>query len=101
MNRFGKLVVGFLFAALALAAHAQEAPDSMVKRVTLEVVGIIKSDPKVQAGDQARIGEGIETNFLPNFDFERMTALAMGRNWRTATPEQQKQLVDQFRTLLV
>jgi len=65
------------------------------------VVQIIKSDPKVQAGDQARIREVIESKLLPNFDFERMTALAMGRNWRTATPEQQKQLVDQFRTLLV
>jgi len=55
----------------------------------------------VQAGDQARIREVIETKLLPHFDFERMTALAMGRNWRTASPEQQKQLVEQFRTLLV
>ena len=93
---------GFVLgAALAPLAMAQEAPDAMVKRVTLEVVGIIKSDPKVQAGDQARIREVIESKLLPHFDFERMTALAMGRNWRTATPEQQKQLVDQFRTLLV
>ena len=93
---------GFVLgAALAPLALAQEAPDAMVKRVTLEVVGIIKSDPKVQAGDQARIREVIESKLLPHFDFERMTALAMGRNWRTATPEQQKQLVDQFRTLLV
>ena len=90
-----------LCAALAPLALGQEAPDAMVKRVTQETVGIIKSDPKIQAGDQARIREVIETKLLPNFDFERMTALAMGRNWRTATPEQQKQLVDQFRTLLV
>ena len=90
-----------LCASLAPLALAQEAPDAMVKRVTQETVGIIKSDPKIQAGDQARIREVIETKLLPNFDFERMTALAMGRNWRTATPEQQKQLVDQFRTLLV
>ena len=90
-----------LCAVLAPLALAQEAPDAMVKRVTQETVGIIKSDPKIQAGDQARIREVIETKLLPNFDFERMTALAMGRNWRTATPEQQKQIVDQFRTLLV
>jgi phospholipid transport system substrate-binding protein len=103
MNRARKAATGFLFAAfaLALSAQAQEAPDALVKRVTTEVVGIIKSDPKVQAGDQARIREVIETKLLPHFDFERMTALAMGRNWRTATPEQQKQLVEQFRTLLV
>jgi len=90
-----------LCAALAPLALGQEAPDAMVKRVTQETVGIIKSDPKIQAGDQARIREVIETKLLPNFDFERMTALAMGRNWRNASPEQQKQLVDQFRTLLV
>ena len=90
-----------LLAAFAFAAHAQEAPDALVKRVSQEVLQIVKTDPKVQAGDQARIREVIETKLLPNFDFERMTALAMGRNWRTATPEQQKRLTDEFRTLLV
>jgi phospholipid transport system substrate-binding protein len=91
----------FLFAALALSAHAQEGPDALVKRVSQEVLQIVKTDPKVQAGDKARIREVIETKLLPNFDFERMTALAMGRNWRAATPEQQKRLTDEFRTLLV
>jgi phospholipid transport system substrate-binding protein len=88
-------------AAAASAAFAQEAPDAMVKRVSQEVLQIINSDPKVQAGDQQRIREVVETKLLPNFDFERLTALAMGRNWRQATPEQQKQLVEQFRQLLV
>ena len=101
MIRLSNFVVGLLLATFAIVAHAQEAPDVMVKRVTQDVVGIIKSDPKVQAGDQARIREVIETKLLPHFDFERMTALAMGRNWRSATPEQQKALVEQFRTLLV
>ena len=91
-----------LFVALApLVASAQEAPDALVKRVAEEVLQIIKTDPKVQAGDQQRVREVVETKLLPYFDFERITALAMGRNWRQATPEQQKQLVDQFRTLLV
>lgn len=80
---------------------AQETPDALVKRVSQEVLTIIKSDPKVQAGDQQRIREVVETKLLPYFDFERITALAMGRNWRQATPAQQKQLVEQFRTLLV
>ena len=83
------------------AAWAQEAPDVLVKRVANEVQQIVRSDPKVQAGDQQRIRDVIETKLLPNFDFERMTALAMGRNWRQATPEQQKLLIDQFRALLV
>jgi phospholipid transport system substrate-binding protein len=100
--RYAVRLFGFVLGtALAPLALAQEAPDAMVKRVTLETVAIIKADPKIQAGDQARIREVIESKLLPHFDFERMTALAMGRSWRTATPEQQKQLVDQFRTLLV
>jgi phospholipid transport system substrate-binding protein len=94
-------IAGLAFAFVAVSAMAQEAPDALVKRVSQEVLGIIKTDPKVQAGDQARIREVVETKLLPYFDFERITALAMGRNWRQATPEQQKQLVDQFRALLV
>jgi phospholipid transport system substrate-binding protein len=90
-----------LLAALALPALAQEAPDAMVKRVSGEVLQVVRSDPKVQAGDQQRIREVVETKLLPHFDFERMTALAMGRNWAKASPEQKVQLVDQFRTLLV
>ena len=100
-----KHVVGFVaFAALALvtgAAFAQEAPDALVKRVSQETLQTIKSDPLVQQGNQARIRELIESKLLPHFDFERMTALAVGRNWRSATPEQQKRLTDEFRTLLV
>jgi phospholipid transport system substrate-binding protein len=92
-------------AALALVtaapAAAQEAPDALVKRVSQEVLQIIKTDPLVQAGNEARIREVIEVKLLPNFDFTRMTALAMGRNWRAATPEQQKRLTDEFRALLV
>ncbi len=66
-----------------------------------EVLQIVKTDPLVQAGNEARIREVVEVKLLPNFDFTRMTALAMGRNWRAASPEQQKRLVDEFRTLLV
>ena len=100
----GRLAAGLcalLLVALALPAFAQEAPDAMVKRVSQEVIQIIKSDPKVQAGDQARIRDVIETKLLPYFDFERMTALATGRWWRSATPEQKKRLAEEFKTLLV
>jgi phospholipid transport system substrate-binding protein len=94
-------VAALLLAIAAFSSFAQEAPDALVKRTSGEVLQIVRTDPKVQAGDQQRIREVIETKLLPNFDFERMTALAMGRNWNKATPEQQKLLVDQFRTLLV
>jgi phospholipid transport system substrate-binding protein len=86
---------------LAPVAYAQEAPDALVKRVAEDTLQTIRSDKELQAGNQAKIKQVIETKLVPNFDFMRMTSLAMGRNWRTATPEQQKQLADQFRTLLV
>ena len=57
--------------------------------------------PAAESGDPARVREVIETKLLPNFDFTRMTALAMGRNWARATPEQQKKLTAEFQTLLV
>jgi phospholipid transport system substrate-binding protein len=88
-------------AAFGVSAYAQEAPDALVKRVSQDVLQTIKSDPKIQGGDQARIREVMESKLAPNFDFERMTALAMGRHWREATPEQQKRLTAEFKTLLV
>jgi phospholipid transport system substrate-binding protein len=109
MFRFERLPRGraaltvFLAAALLLPALAlaQEAPDAVVKRVATDVINAIKSDPAIQAGNEARIREVLEVKLLPNFDFTRMTALAMGKNWRTATPEQQKRVTDEFRALLV
>jgi phospholipid transport system substrate-binding protein len=100
LKQMSRLLV-VVAALLALPAFAQEAPDVMVKRVSEEVLQIVKTDPKVQAGDQARIKEVIESKLLPYFDFSRMTSLAVGRNWRTATPEQQTRLADEFRQLLV
>ncbi|MCE7876502.1 MAG: ABC transporter substrate-binding protein, partial [Betaproteobacteria bacterium PRO3] len=95
------IVLASLVALVAGPAYAQEAPDALVKRVSQEVLQIIKTDPKVQDGDQARIREVVETKLLQHFDFPRMTALAMGRNWRKASPDQQKRLADEFRSLLV
>ena len=101
-------VTNILLRALPLAALfaatiacAQEAPDALVKGVSQEVLAIARSDPKVQAGDQARIHEVVDAKLAPHFDFTHMTALAMGRNWRTATPAQQQELTEQFKQLLV
>ena len=90
-----------LLACVASFAHAQEAPDALVKRVSEEAIAIIKSDPQVQAGDQARIRSLIETKLAPHFDIDRMTALAAGRAYRSATPEQKKRLGEEFKTLLI
>jgi phospholipid transport system substrate-binding protein len=101
MHRFATavaLAAATLFTSLALA---EEAPDALVKRVATEVTNIIKSDKDIQAGNRQKVKELLETKLVPNFDFERMTALAMGRNWSKATPEQQKQLTSEFQSLLV
>jgi len=88
-------------ALIASPVHAQEAPDALVKRVAEDVLASIRADKDLQAGNPAKIKQLIETKLAPHFDFARMTALAMGKNWRAATPEQQKQLTEQFKTLLV
>jgi len=88
-------------ALIASAVHAQEAPDALVKRVAEDVLASIRADKDLQTGNPAKVKQLIEAKLAPHFDFARMTALAMGRNWRAATPEQQKQLTEQFKTLLV
>jgi phospholipid transport system substrate-binding protein len=94
------LTLAALYMAAA-SAFAQEAPDALVKRVSQEVLDVARTDPKVQAGDQARIREVVEGKVAPHFDFMHMTALAMGRNWRAASPEQRTDLAEQFKILLV
>jgi phospholipid transport system substrate-binding protein len=82
-------------------AHAQEAPDALVKRLAEETLAAIRADKEIQAGNPAKVKALIEVKLVPHFDTTRMTALAMGRNWRAASPEQQKELTEQFKTLLI
>ncbi|MBS0314037.1 MAG: ABC transporter substrate-binding protein [Proteobacteria bacterium] len=89
------------FAALSfVSAHANLAPDAQVKAVATDVTQVLKTDPSV-LGNPAKLRDLIEVKLLPNFDFKRMTQLAMGRNWARATPEQQAELTREFQTLLV
>lgn len=105
MNPLRKIFAAAAFALGALAfvhpAQAQEAPDALIKRLSQEVLDTAKSDKDIQAGNQKKVLDLVETKVLPYVDFQRMTALAAGRFWRQATPEQQKQLTDEFRALLV
>ncbi len=88
--------------AFSLPALAQEeAPDALVKRISADVLATIKSDAAIQAGDVNRIITLVDTKIMPNVNFTRMTSSVVGRYWRQATPEQQKQLQDEFKTLLV
>src|SRR5713101_8984125 len=91
-----------LLALLIPVAQAQEpAPDVLVKSISEEVIAVLKQDKDIQAGNPKKIEELIEAKVLPHFNFTRMTRIAMARNWRLATPEQQKDLTGEFRTLLV
>jgi len=99
-----KSVVLLLFTCVAALVQAQTpdtAPDVMVKTIANEVLQIIRSDKDLQAGNNKKVVELIEAKVLPHFNFMRMTQLAVGRDWRSATPAQQKQLADEFHTLLV
>jgi len=77
------------------------APDVLARSVTNEVLSVVKMDKELQGGNSSKLVQLVESKVLPHFDFTRMTQLAVGRNWRDATPEQQKALTDEFRTLLV
>lgn len=87
--------------AFAGAAAAQEAPDALVKRISNEVMEAAKTDKEIQAGNQKKILEMVEAKVLPYVDSQRMTALAAGRHWREASPEQKQRLSEEFRDLLV
>ena len=101
-RRFWLAALMMSAAAVSLPALANgEAPDALVKRVSADVLAAIKADPAIQAGDVNRITALVDSKIMPNVNFERMTASAVGRYWRQATPEQQKQLQDEFKTLLV
>lgn len=91
-----------LMLALVAPSVAQDiAPDVLLKAVTMEVIGIIERDGDIQAGDQAKITELVESTILPHFDFARMTRIAVARNWRLSTDEQKNSLTTEFKTLLV
>lgn len=99
-----QLAAVFMVSAMlfAPAAHAaDETPDGLIKRVSTEVLDNIKSDKSVQAGDMTKVMALVESQIMPNVNFNRMTASAVGRSWRQATPEQQKKLQDEFKTLLI
>lgn len=84
---------------LALASDLQ--PDVLVKDVTNDVLTIVRQDKGIQSGDTKKAVDLVEAKVLPHFDFKHMTALAVGRDWRSATSAQQEQLTEAFRTLLV
>lgn len=95
------LAVCFIAGFAPVAMADEQAPDTLVKNVSNEVLDILRKDKDIQGGNTKKAMELVEVKVLPHFNFQRMTAQAVGKDWRQATPVQQKALSDEFRTLLV
>lgn len=97
-------IFGWMLSLALLApglAAAQQTPDGLIKQLSDEVINTVKSDKAIQAGDVQRILTLVDAKVLPHVNFQRMTASAVGRYWRQATPEQKARLQDEFKVLLV
>ena len=91
-----------LFIAFTSCAQAQtESPEALVRKVTEDVLAAIKSDEKLQAGDRRKVLQLAEQKILPHVDFKAAVAMAAGRSWKAATPEQQELLAKEFRQMLI
>jgi phospholipid transport system substrate-binding protein len=101
LQRFFSVMAAGLLALTGLTAFAQEGPDQLIRRLSAEMLDTIKTDKEVQSGDVRKIVALVDGKVMPHVNFTRMTASAVGRAWRQATPEQQKRLQDEFKTLLV
>jgi phospholipid transport system substrate-binding protein len=107
MNSTRRLIATLAVSAMALlAAGAAEAqgsktPDALIKEVSTDVLNAVKADKTIQSGELSKIMALVDQKVMPHVDFERMTASAVGRYWRQATPDQQKRLEDEFKLLLV
>lgn len=86
---------------VASAANAEVAPDVLVKQTADDVLNIIKNDKDIQAGNQQKIYALAEEKILPNFDFDRVSRMVLGKSWKAATPEQQASFQKEFRSLLL
>lgn len=97
------LAAGAVYAlGLPLAAlAADETPDALIKRLSVDVLNTVRADKAIQAGDIDKVIALVDKTVMPNVNFRRMTAAAVGPGWRQATPEQQKRLQDEFKVLLV
>jgi phospholipid transport system substrate-binding protein len=94
------LVITSCLLTLPVSA-ADQAADALIKSMSTDMLDAIKGDKAIQAGDVSRIVALVDAKIMPNVDFQRMTAAAVGPAWRQATPEQQKRLQEEFKILLV
>ncbi len=96
-----KVLIVLSMLCFSLSAFAIEAPDELVKRTAEDVLSTVKSDADIQAGNQDKIFALAEEKILPNFNFDKVSRLVLGKNWTIATPEQKTAFQNEFRTLLI
>jgi len=102
MKKTFAVLCGMLLLGATTSARAEPpAPDVLIKDTVREVLDIVRADKDLRAGNQKKMLELVDAKVLPHFNFERMTKLAVGKGWRTATPEQKQALQSEFRILLV
>ena len=101
MKLISKFLVGISLCIFIANANAEVAPDVLVKQTADEVLTIIKNDKEIQAGNKQQLYALVEAKILPNFDFDRVCRMVLGKSWRSATPEQQAIFQKEFRSLLL
>ena len=102
MKKIIALWVGILLACVSLGVQANmPEPEALIRNTVDEVLAIVRQDKDIQAGNKKKVNELVDAKVLPHFNFTHMTKLAVGKNWRNATPEQKKNLEIEFRNLLV
>lgn len=98
---FRKLMLGLALCAAQAGAMAEVAADAFVLQLSTEVIDAVKSDKAIQAGDVGRIRALVDTKVVPYVNLQRMVVKSVGPQWRTASPEQQKRLTEEFKTYLI
>lgn len=102
MKKIIALWVGILLACVSLGVQANmPEPEALIRNTVDEVLAIVRQDKDIKAGNKKKVNELVDAKVLPHFNFTHMTRLAVGKNWRNATPEQKKNLEIEFRNLLV
>lgn len=96
-----RVIAAIFFCFFAVAAFAQEMPDALVKQVTEDVLDVIRKDKEIQNGNTRKVIDLVELKVLPHFNFQHMTALAVGKEWKKASVQQRQLLAQEFKNLLV
>jgi ABC-type transport system involved in resistance to organic solvents, auxiliary component len=100
-----RILIGFFALVMStqtvFAASPDLAPDVLARTTSQEVLTLLKTDKDIQSGNMKKVYELVESKILPNFDFNRMTQLAVGKYWPGASAQQKQALVSEFRNLLV